>query len=153
MVKGHIGTKKGKKFSYDLNTLTRHAAVLGTTGSGKTVMCKVLVEEALLQGIPVIAIDPKGDIGGLGINNEKFDFRPYVSNPKKVAETQIKNLAEQGVDLTLAKKFKNTTTKIYTPKSSVGLQVSLIPKLEAPDKFKRKNRERPDIDSRIRRTC
>jgi type IV secretory pathway VirB4 component len=50
-----------KEVYYNLNNLTQHAAVLGTTGSGKTVMCKVLIEEALASGISVIAIDPKGD--------------------------------------------------------------------------------------------
>jgi DNA helicase HerA-like ATPase len=47
---------------------------LGATGSGKTVLSKVIVEEAALQGIPTFAIDPKGDIGNLAFKSANFDF-------------------------------------------------------------------------------
>ena len=141
MAKAHIGTAKNKKFFYDLDTLTRHAAVLGTTGSGKTVMCKVLVEEALIKGIPVIAIDPKGDIGGLGICDKDYNFSPFVKNPQKVAESHVENLIEHEVILSNSVKISKIKTTIFTPKSSVGIQVSLIPKLDAPDNFLERTKE------------
>jgi hypothetical protein len=149
MTSAQIGNSKAnpdKIFYYDLDALTRHAAILGTTGSGKTVMCKVLVEEALIKGIPVIAIDPKGDIGGLAIANEQFDFRPFVkseSEAKSVAEKYVSNLKAQKVKLSLAKNLEHINTKIYTPKSSVGIPVSLIPKLNAPDNFKKITEDDP----------
>ena len=48
---------------YDSKDLVTHGVVLGMTGSGKTGLCLALLEEAAMDGIPVIAIDPKGDIG------------------------------------------------------------------------------------------
>ncbi|MFT4260949.1 MAG: ATP-binding protein [Candidatus Woesearchaeota archaeon] len=114
---------------FNIQNLTRHAAVLGTTGSGKTVMCKVLVEEALLKKIPVIAIDPKGDIAGLGIHNEKFDFRPFVTG-RKATSTAQKYYDELQYAPSL-----DYQTKIYTPKSNKGIPVSLMPDLSRPKHF------------------
>nr|MDO8045064.1 DUF853 family protein [Candidatus Baldrarchaeota archaeon] len=45
--------------------LMTHAFVCGASGSGKTVTCKAILEEAVLNDIPIVAIDPKGDIGGV----------------------------------------------------------------------------------------
>jgi len=135
MVKVHIGSRQAKKVVYDLNQLTRHAAVLGTTGSGKTVMCKVLIEEALLQNIPVIAIDPKGDIGSLGISNTSFDFRPFCKNASKVQAMYLHHLLEQGVDTKKVEQLKKNCTTIYTPKSRSGKSISFLPDLSAPKQF------------------
>ncbi len=52
-------------FRMPLDALTRHAVCLGATGSGKTALCLDLIEEALVQGVPVLALDPKGDLGNL----------------------------------------------------------------------------------------
>ncbi len=136
MKKAGIGfsVDQGKEVQYDLNSLTQHAAILGTTGSGKTVMCKVVIEEALASGIPVIAIDPKGDIGGLGVTNKTFDFTPFVAHPEKTQSLYLSNFQDfQPAKLDALSKVK---TKIFTPKSSVGLQVSLVPDLAAPKDFK-----------------
>jgi hypothetical protein len=56
----------GEEIKLPLNAMVRHAVCLGSAGSGKTVTCKVLVEEFIRQGIPVIAVDPQGDIASLG---------------------------------------------------------------------------------------
>ena len=130
MVQVIISSKHSNKLKYELNDLTKHAAILGTTGSGKTVMCKVLIEEALLKGIPVIAIDPKGDISSLGIHHEKYDFRPFLSSAKakKTAEKYFKIHEEK------SPKFSHQVN-IFTPKSSVGRQVSLMPNLSCPKNF------------------
>ena len=135
--------ENSKEVNYNLNNLTQHAAVLGTTGSGKTVMCKVLIEEALAQGIPVLAIDPKGDIGGLGTISKNFDFRPFVSNPEKTQTIYVSNL--HNIDKLILDKLSKTKTKIFTPKSSIGIQVSLIPKLTAPKDFKKEIENNPSI--------
>ncbi|MFP4567851.1 MAG: ATP-binding protein [Candidatus Woesearchaeota archaeon] len=135
MVKTIISSIDSDKLYFELNDLTKHAAILGTTGSGKTVMCKVLIEEALLKGIPVIAIDPKGDISGLGIHNEKFDFRPFLSKAKakKTAQTYFK------AHKAFAPKFSHETS-IFTPKSNAGLKVSLMPDLSCPKNFSKINK-------------
>lgn len=67
------------RFELDPLALTKHAIILGATGCGKTVLSKVLVEEAALQGIPTFAIDPKGDIGNLAFQSPDFDFSKWSS--------------------------------------------------------------------------
>lgn len=139
MAKGYIGILNGKKLDYDLSLLTRHTAILGTTGSGKTVMSKILLEEALLNGIPVIAIDPKGDVSGICIAKEDFDFRPFVGNNKinaeKIANIYLKKASEFGLKKEYITKLIEINSKIYTPKSSIGKQISLMPDLSAPKNF------------------
>ena len=122
MARANIGD-----LSFELNKLTKHAAIVGTTGSGKTVMAKVLVEEAIAKGIPVIAIDPKGDIGGLGIHDKNFDFRPFLAQKK--AEKTAQEYAQK-VDKPL--NLTKTQTTIFTPKAKTGKQISLLPDLSAP---------------------
>ncbi len=146
MARIHIGSAEGRRFFYELNTLNQHGAVIGASGSGKTVMCKVLVEEALMRGIPVIAIDPKGDIPGLGIVHEEFDFRPFISSRKKaqkVAGDYLSRISSQQIEKGAASRLKDIKINIFTPKSSVGKQVSLIPDLSAPKDFSRLAEEDP----------
>jgi len=150
MAKVHIGSEKDKKSWYNLNDLTKHAAIVGTTGSGKTVMCKILVEEALKQGIPVIAIDPKGDIGSLGIVHKEFDFRPYARLNKRsatsLAKKYVDNLQASEVNVKDSiDGLQGTDTYIFTPKSSYGHQISLMPKLHAPNNFEKLSERDPMI--------
>src|SRR5713226_7847323 len=78
MAKLLIGqTGEGKQFTIDPSSLTKHTIVFGATGSGKTVLCKSIMEEASARGVPILAVDPKGDIGCLAIRSENFDFRLY----------------------------------------------------------------------------
>src|SRR5262245_52372627 len=66
---------------YDSKDLTTHALCVGMTGSGKTGLCLSLLEEAAIDGIPVIAIDPKGDLGNLLLTFPQLrpsDFQPWV---------------------------------------------------------------------------
>lgn len=152
MGKVHIGTvlgKKEKKLVYEMNSLTQHAAVLGTTGSGKTVMSKILIEEALQKGVPVIAIDPKGDIGSLAVVDSKFDFRPFVGNTlnkaEKVANQYYNALKEVQYKPEGLSKLGKMETRVFTPKSNVGIGVSLIPDLAAPAHFKKLSDKDPNI--------
>lgn len=90
--------------------LRRHFVVLGSTGSGKTVLCKCLVEEAVRNGIPVIAVDPQGDIASLALKEE----------PPR--------LAEGGIPLSVQKEFfEKARIAIFTPASSKGIPLSVNP--------------------------
>ncbi len=74
---------------YDAQDLTTHGFIVGMTGSGKTGLGVSLIEEAALDGIPVIAIDPKGDLGNLALTFPKLaptDFRPYVDESEATRE-------------------------------------------------------------------
>src|SRR6187399_2940333 len=74
---------------YDAKDLTTHAVCVGMTGSGKTGLCLALLEEAAIDGIPVIAIDPKGDLGNLLLTFPKLrpdDFAPYI-DPAEATRT------------------------------------------------------------------
>ena len=55
----------GDLLLYDSKDLTTHGVCVGMTGSGKTGLCLSLIEEAAIDNIPVIAVDPKGDLGNL----------------------------------------------------------------------------------------
>jgi hypothetical protein len=66
---------------YDAKDLTTHAFCVGMTGSGKTGLCVSLLEEAAIDGIPAIVIDPKGDLGNLALRFPELraeDFLPYI---------------------------------------------------------------------------
>src|SRR5438445_1597633 len=66
---------------YKSKDLTTHAVCVGMTGSGKTGLCLALLEEASIDGIPAIAIDPKGDLGNLLLTFPELrpsDFQPWL---------------------------------------------------------------------------
>src|SRR5262245_28362223 len=66
---------------YDSRDLTTHAVCVGMTGSGKTGLCLAMLEEAAIDGVPAICIDPKGDIGDLMLTFPKLapqDFASWV---------------------------------------------------------------------------
>jgi hypothetical protein len=145
-----VGKQRGDtddRFELDPLALTRHAIILGATGSGKTVLSKVLVEEAALQGIPAFAIDPKGDIGNLAFQSPDFNFSKwsskeadalgqdraaYASGLQKFYQGKVQ---EFGVDLEAAARFAKVPVRIFTPKSSAGLPVGISPDLSAPEGF------------------
>src|ERR1043166_3519322 len=71
----------GELLLYDAKDLTTHAVCVGMTGSGKTGLCLALLEEAAIDGIPAIAIDPKGDLANLLLTFPELrpqDFRPWL---------------------------------------------------------------------------
>jgi hypothetical protein len=134
---------------YDARDLTTHAVCVGMTGSGKTGLCIGLLEEAALDNVPAILIDPKGDLTNLLLTFPELrpeDFEPWV-NPDDarrkgmteaeyahaVAETWRKGLAdwEQGPDRIRA--LKNAAEfRIYTPGSDAGLPVSILASFKCP---------------------
>lgn len=145
----HIGRADDAKFEVDPLSLTTHAIILGATGSGKTVLSKVMVEEAALMGIPTFAIDPKGDIGNLAFQSPDFDFSNWSAREADALKidrsTHTKNLQKQYADRALefsvspdaAARFAKIPVRIFTPKSSAGLPVGISPDLSAPADFAR----------------
>jgi hypothetical protein len=134
---------------YDSKDLVTHGVVLGMTGSGKTGLCLAILEEAMMDNIPAIIIDPKGDIANLMLTFPDFkgsDYRPWINEddaskkgktPDEFASDQAdlwKNgIAEwgQGPERVRALRDK-VDVRIYTPGSSAGLPVSILSSLDAP---------------------
>ena len=144
----HIGqTGTTAKFEIEIASLTKHAIILGATGSGKTVLAKAIVEEAALSSIPTFAIDPKGDIGNLAFKSATFDFSEWSGKEadalkidrseyvKKLQKTYSEKAKEFGVSADAAKRLEKIKVRIFTPKSSSGLPVGISPALAPPDNF------------------
>ena len=134
---------------YQNKDLLTHAAIIGMTGSGKTGLGVTLLEEAAIDAIPSIIIDPKGDMTNLLLNFPELnpsDFEPWlddseVSNSggtKEELAIKVSNSYKEGIqrdfqDLSRVKKLKDSADfTIYTPGSSAGIQVSILSSFKAP---------------------
>ncbi|MEM6640179.1 MAG: DUF87 domain-containing protein [Pseudomonadota bacterium] len=135
---------------YDARDLTTHAVIIGMTGSGKTGLGIGLLEEAAMDNVPVIAIDPKGDLGNMMLTFPKLDapsFRPWVDAQaattagqsvddyaKAQAALWRKGLKQWGQDGKRIEALrKKADFSIYTPGSSAGAPVSVLQRFSAPD--------------------
>jgi hypothetical protein len=142
-------TKAGPLLLYDSKDLLTHAVCVGMTGSGKTGLCIGLLEEAALDGIPAIVIDPKGDLANLLLTFPELkpeDFLPWINEDdarrksltleqyaEQQAELWRKGLAEWGQDGARIKRLRDAAEfVIYTPGSSAGLPVSILRSFDAP---------------------
>ena len=134
---------------YDSRDLVTHAVCVGMTGSGKTGLCLSLIEEAAIDGVPVIAIDPKGDLGNLLLTFPKLsaaEFRPWVDEDEArrkgqtvdayaaaEAERWRAGLAEWGEDGARIERLRGAADfTIYTPGSRAGVPVSILSSFAAP---------------------
>ncbi len=134
---------------YDARDLTTHAVCVGMTGSGKTGLCLALIEEALLDGVPVIAIDPKGDLGNLALTFPALagsDFEPWVDPAQaqrdgvttselaaRTARTWRDGLAASGqTPERIARLRAASEVAIYTPGSNAGRPISVLRNFRAP---------------------
>lgn len=135
--------------NYDARDLTTHAVCVGMTGSGKTGLCIDLLEEAALDSVPAILIDPKGDITNLLLTFPDLlpqDFQPWVNaddarrkgmTPEDYAAAQAKQWREglasweQGPERIQALKDA-ADFAIYTPGSEAGLPISIISSFNSP---------------------
>jgi hypothetical protein len=134
---------------YDSKDLVTHAVCVGMTGSGKTGLCIALLEEAAIDGIPAIIIDPKGDLGNLLLtfpNLAAQDFEPWVNEE----DAEKKGLSKAEFAAQQAKLWKNglddwdqdgerirrlrdaADFRIYTPGSNAGVSVSILKSFVAP---------------------
>jgi hypothetical protein len=134
---------------YQNKNMTTHGVIVGMTGSGKTGLGIALLEEAIMDNIPSIIIDPKGDMGNLLLTFPQCaaeDFAPWVDPSEaakkeltvaqyaeKTADSWQKGLASwgQGLDRIGTLRSKTDMT-IYTPGSSAGVPVSVLSSFLAP---------------------
>jgi Helicase HerA, central domain len=139
----------GEEFRLEASDLTTHGIVIGMTGSGKTGLSIVLIEEALKAGTPVIVIDPKGDMTNLALafgTLQPAEFRPWVdvnaaavagqstdAAAEAAADTWSKGLAEWGISAgDVASYAASRDVRIITPGSTSGTPLNLIESLEPP---------------------
>ncbi len=135
---------------YDSKDLVTHAVCVGMTGSGKTGLCLSLLEEAAIDGIPALMIDPKGDLGNLLLqfpNLSAEEFAPWVNaDEAKQQGVSLDDYAQQQADLwknglakwgqtgdRIKKLLSTVDLAIYTPGSSAGLPLSIVRSFEPPD--------------------
>jgi hypothetical protein len=138
-----------EKVIYDPSDLTTHGIVTGMTGSGKTGFCIGLLEEAALQGIPAIVVDPKGDLTNLVLHfpdQLPADFEPWIDpdaamrqnkTTAQLAEETAKGwkegLASWGLGKEQLLALKNSAKfTIFTPGSTAGHPVNILSSFEAP---------------------
>lgn len=126
----------GTPLLLDPKALTTHGFVLGMTGSGKTGLCVVLVEELLAQGIPVIAIDSKGDLGTLLLRFDPMDSASLAqwTPDAGAAAGQLANaLTQAGRSLDEDAAVRaGYEARLYTPGSTVGVPLDLLGNLAPP---------------------
>jgi hypothetical protein len=135
---------------YDPGDLTTHAVAVGMTGSGKTGLCIDLLEEAALNGIPALMIDPKGDITNILLHFPDLlpgDFQPWVNADQARREGKTvdqaandasnlwrNGLGKWGIGPDRLRALGNAAHfAIYTPGSDAGIPVSILASLKAPD--------------------
>ena len=134
---------------YDSKDLTTHAVIVGMTGSGKTGLGIAMLEEAAIDGIPSIVIDPKGDLGNLMLTFPGLsaaEFRPWIEKDeatrKGMTEDEFaadraalwkKGLADWDQPQDRIQRFRDAVdVSIYTPGSDAGLQLTILKSLDAP---------------------
>jgi hypothetical protein len=146
-----LGSKKllDNLLLYDSRDLVTHAVVVGMTGSGKTGLCIDLIEEAAIDGVPSILIDPKGDLTNLLLNFpglKQNDFLPWV-NPDDASRKGLSNedyasqqaaawqkgLSDWGQDGQRIARLRNSAEfVIYSPGSNAGIPVSILKSFAVP---------------------
>jgi len=120
---GH--TPDGELVQLPIDALRRHMLALGASGSGKTVLCKVMVEECIRKRLPVIAVDPQGDLASFALTED-----PAI-------------LVKMGVDPAIAAEFRNRVdVKIWTPGATLGIPVSFTPTMDVPEDIRPEDRIR-----------
>ena len=144
-----VGKATDEPLLYDSKDLVTHAVCVGMTGSGKTGLCLTVLEEAAIDGVPALVIDPKGDLSNLLLTFPDLrpqDFAPWVNeddarrkglSPADYAAQQAElwrsGLAKWGQDGERIRRLRAAADfAVYTPGSSAGLPVSILKSFAAP---------------------
>ena len=159
---------------YDSKDLVTHAVCVGMTGSGKTGLCIGLLEEAAIDGIPAIVIDPKGDLANLLLDLSQLwrrrisrrgstptkratkGIEPAATSPQQQADLWKKGLASGSRTASASRRLQDAADfAVYTPGCNAGVPVSILKSFAAPDaKIDRTTAKRCAIASaRRRRRC
>ncbi|MEZ6087723.1 MAG: DUF87 domain-containing protein [Pirellulaceae bacterium] len=134
---------------YDAKDLCTHALCVGMTGSGKTGLCLSLLEEAAIDSVPIICIDPKGDLGNLLLTFPDFnpdDYKPWLEQAEasrkgltvdelaaRKANQWQEGLAAWGQDGARIRRFQDSVDiAVYTPGSNIGLPLTVLKSFDAP---------------------
>ncbi len=137
------------KVLYDAKDLTTHAMCVGMTGSGKTGLCLALLEEAALDGIPAICLDPKGDLGNLMLAFPELapaDFKPWLEPSEasrkgmdldqyaqETADRWRQGLHDWDQQPERIARFRNSVDiAIYTPASNAGIPLTVLKSFDPP---------------------
>jgi Helicase HerA, central domain len=141
--------RSGTAVKIPTSDLTTHGVIVGMTGSGKTGLGVVLIEEVLSAGVPCILIDPKGDLTNLALtfpNLAPSDFQPWVNEgdaqkaglsvpdfAASQAKTWEDGLASWGIGKDRIQALRDKTRfTIYTPGSNAGVPINIVGSLQAP---------------------
>ncbi|HEY9426615.1 MAG TPA: DUF87 domain-containing protein, partial [Gemmatimonadaceae bacterium] len=144
---------------YDSSDLTTHAIIIGMTGSGKTGLAIGMIEEAAIDKVPVIAIDPKGDLANLLLTFPELrpeDFRPWIDvqaaeraglSPDAFAAEEAKKWREGLASWDesperIARLRESADFAIFTPGSSAGIPISVLRSFAAPNAEARSRSDR-----------
>lgn len=131
----------GERLTIDRDDLTTHALVVGRTGTGKTGLIHVLVEEAVMAGVSVVVLDPKGDLTNLLLAFPSLtarEFAPWVApgiDPSDEAQRWADGLKKTGQSAERVAEWRHSAVfNIFTPGySKSGQGVNLLPSLAPPD--------------------
>lgn len=121
---------RGSRVEIDGADLVRHAFICGSTGSGKTVFAKGIVEEALIQGIPVIALDVKGDLASLALpgataSTEQTRRVLADDHPSCLGEFETGIAEFPAVRDRVGLYVDQAAPRIFTPRSAVGVRLAM----------------------------
>lgn len=144
--------------SLETNDLNTHVFICGVTGAGKTVLGKIIIEEAALSGIPCIAIDLKGDISSLVIafsgKDDINDIQPFINIREneviekvlaEICHKQVNNLKDFGITKSEVEEYKDKVQiNIFTPRSNSGFRLAFSAFLKPPANLEELKEEDPD---------
>jgi hypothetical protein len=142
-------TLQDELVNYDSRDLVTHALCVGMTGSGKTGLCLSLLEEAALDGVPAICIDPKGDLGNLLLafpNLSPADFQEWIEPAEATRQGKTlevlgeetaarwkKGLSDWHQEPDRIQRYRNSVDiTIYTPGSNIGVPMTVLKSFDAP---------------------
>lgn len=144
------GERVDERLELASDRLTTHGVIVGMTGSGKTGLGIVLLEEVLASGVPALILDPKGDMGNLLLNFPDFrreDFEPWVdegeARRKGMSRSELadqeaakweQGLAGSGIDAEQMRVLRSgTDIRIITPGATSGIPLNMVGDLTPPD--------------------